>query len=108
MPEPQQREIWWAELDRPIGKRPVLVLTRSAAIPQLTNVTVAPITRSLRGIPSEVRLEPTDGVPTVSAVSLENVLTVPKRALRRWIASLTSEKMCLVFSAIRYVFDMPE
>ncbi|MEW6252346.1 MAG: type II toxin-antitoxin system PemK/MazF family toxin [Planctomycetota bacterium] len=108
MPEPQQGEVWWADLDRPIGKRPVLVLTRTSAVPQLTNVTVAPVTRSIRGIPSEVRLDPADGVPTVSAVSLENILTVPKRTLRRWIASLSAEKMRLVFAAIRFVFAIPE
>jgi mRNA interferase MazF len=106
--EQLQGEIWWADLDRPIGTRPVLVLTRSSAIPVLTNVTVAPITRSRRGIPSELSLEPADGVPTPCAVSFENMLTVPKRALRRWIASLSAEHMRLAFVAIRYVFDMPE
>ncbi len=107
MAEIQQGEIRWAELDPPLRKRPVLILTRSSAIPRLTNVIVAPITRSMRGIASEVRLEPADGVPTASAVSLENLLTIPKRTVRRWITSLPPAKLQAVFAAIRFVFDMP-
>ena len=107
MLESEQGELWWAELPAPHRRRPVLVLTRTEAIPVVTNVTVAPLTRSIRGIPSEVRLDVADGVPTACAVSLENILTVPKRTLRRRIASMSEQKMQLVYAAIRFVFAMP-
>ncbi len=48
MSEAEQGEVWWADLPQPVGRRPVLVLTRSDAIPVLANVTVAPLTRSIR------------------------------------------------------------
>ena len=101
-----QGEIWWADLPAPSGRRPILILTRSDAIPLLTNVTVAPLTRTVRGIPAEVALSVTDGVPTDCAVSLENILTVPQELLARRIAQLSEHKMRAVFDAIRHVFAM--
>jgi mRNA interferase MazF len=84
------------------------VLTRSDALPHLTNATVAPLTRSARGIPSEVRLTPADGVPTECAVSVENILTIPQTLLDGRIASLSAGRMGEVFDAIRYVFALPD
>ncbi len=107
MPEARQGEIWWAVLPGPAARRPVLVLTRSPAIPALSNVTVAPLTRRSRGIPAEVELSPSDGVPTSCVVSLENILTVQKTVLDRAIATLDGSRMNSVFAAIRYVFAMP-
>ena len=102
-----QGQIWWANLPAPAGRRPVLVLTRSDALSRLSNATVAPLTRSVREIPSEVPLSPAaDGVPTECAVSLENILTVPRDRLEERIVSLGSERMEQVFDAISYVFAM--
>jgi mRNA interferase MazF len=108
VPEPRQGEIWWADLPAPSGRRPVLVLTRSRALPVLSNVTVAPLTRTGRGVPAEVGLEPAEGVPTACVVTLENILTVRKSALDRRITTISREKMQAVFAAIRFVFDMPQ
>ena len=88
MPALAQGQIWWAELPAPAGRRPVLILTRSEAIPRLANVTVAPITRSVRGIASEVFLTPEDGPPTECVVSLDNIVTVRKSILHRRITAL--------------------
>ncbi len=107
MAEAQQGEIWWANLPAPAGRRPVLVLTRSNAIPHLTNVTVAPLTRTTRAIRSEVALSPADGVPTDCAVSLDNILTIPKSPLARRIVQLPAVRMSQVFSAIRFALAMP-
>ena len=54
MNDPKQGEIWWAELES--ARRPVLVVTRTEAVPVLTGIVVAPITRTIRSIPSEIRL----------------------------------------------------
>ncbi len=107
MPIPSQGEIWWANLPQPAGRRPVLILTRSDAIPHLLNVTVAPLTRTMRGLRTEVALSTADGVPTESAISLDNVLTIRQALLDRPIAALGVERLAEVFAAIRYVFDMP-
>lgn len=107
MPEPLQGEIWWADLPQPAGRRPVLILTRSDAIPQLSNITIAPLTRTIRDIDSEVILSPAHGVPSLCAISLENILTIQKRTLDKRVLRLDNDSMTAVFSAIRYAFAMP-
>jgi len=103
----RQAEIWWANLPPPAGRRPVLVLTRTDAAGHMANVTVAPLTRTIRGIDSEVLLSPAQGVPTACAISLDNILTIRKVVLDRRIVSLSEETMGEVFEAIRFVFAMP-
>ena len=102
-----QGEIWWANLPAPAGRRPVLILTRSDAIAHMNNITVAPLTRNVRDIDSEVVLSPSHGVPTVCAVSLDNILTIVKTVLDRRVVTLSADTMKQVFEAIRFVFAMP-
>ncbi len=102
-----QGQIWWARLPPPAGMRPVLLLTRSPVLGHLTSVTVAPITRTDRDIPSEVRLTPADGVPTACVVSLDNIATIRKELLTEVIATCSRERMLEVFAAIRFAFAMP-
>lgn len=71
-------EIYWADLGPPTGRRPVLVLSRTAAIPVLSAVVIAPTSRTIREIASEVRLGTEQGLPEECAASCDNVLTVPK------------------------------
>ncbi|MEX2420644.1 MAG: type II toxin-antitoxin system PemK/MazF family toxin [Actinomycetota bacterium] len=70
-------DIVWADLGEPAGRRPVCVLTRDAAIEVLNAITCAPVTRTIRGIKSEVEVGPADGLPQVSAISCDNLITVP-------------------------------
>jgi|SRR6266850_726298 len=103
----QQGEIWWCRLPGPGGNRPVLILTRTSVIPHRGNITVAPVTRTIRGIASEVELLPADGVPTRCAINLDDIQTVRKHMLNRRITTLTREKMNAVFQATRFAFAMP-
>lgn len=107
MIEPRQGEARWADASEPFGRRPVLVLTRSAVIPHLSNVTVAPLTTRVRHVQSEVLLGKADGLIKPCAVSLENIQTFPKNAIDARIAVLSKRKMLLVWEAIRFAFDMP-
>lgn len=76
---PQQGEVWWAEgLDK---RRPVLVVTRSAVIPVLSTIVVAPVTRTIRSIPTEVRLGPAEGLPEECVATFDNLETVPWKGL---------------------------
>jgi mRNA interferase MazF len=85
-------EVWWAE--HPIdGRRPVCVLTRSAAIPVLNAVLVAPATRTIRGIPTEVFLDRDDGMVEECALTLDNVSPIPKTSLSELITALSPPKM---------------
>jgi mRNA interferase MazF len=70
-------------------------------------VTVAPVTRTIRGIDAEVVLTPEHGVPTLSAISLDNIQTVRKETLNQRVTVLDQETMQEVFNAICFVFAMP-
>ena len=90
---PRRGEIWWCSL-ADAGRRPVVVLTRDAAIPRLRAAVVALCTTTIRGIPSEVVLEPDeDFVPKTTAVNLDAVRTVAVSTLEERIAVLSSARM---------------
>ena len=99
-------EVWWADLPPPTGRRPVVLLSRDTAYRSRSSVTLAPLTRTVRGLPVEVRLSSQDGVPVASVVNLDNVMTVPKRLLRSHITTLSEEKMRQVVEAIDFALDL--
>lgn len=107
MPRLQQGSVLWARLPSPFGRRPVVALTRDEMIGRLNAITVAPITRTIRNLPTEVVLQPIDGVPEISVVSLDNIVTIQRHTLEGGITILTHEKMQQIFQAIRIAFDMP-
>lgn len=76
-------QIYYARLPPPVGRRPVLLVTRSVAIPVRSAVTVAPITRTIRGIASEVPLGPGHGLRAPSVANCDSLQTIPKAALSR-------------------------
>jgi mRNA interferase MazF len=92
-------EVWWYELPDS-GRRPGLILTRQAAIPVLNAVLVAPATRTIRGIATQVQLGPEDGMPIECALSFDNLLTVPKALLTERITRLPSGRMAELCAAL--------
>jgi mRNA interferase MazF len=86
----------------PDKQRPVLVLTRSSALSYLNRVTVAPITSTIRGVPTEVRLDAADGMRGPCCVNLDHVVTVPRAGLGRRLASLRDERMDAVCHALAF------
>ena len=80
----------------------MLVLTRASAIAYLSRVTVAPITSTIRGVPSEVPLGPDDGMKQACAVNLHNVMTVSQSNLGRCVAELTPKRMREVCAALAF------
>src|SRR5580693_3891638 len=86
----------------PDKKRPVVVLTRDSAVPYLSTVTVAPITSTIRGVPSEVLLNEEDGMKSPCAVNLHNSVTVSQRRLGKRVAQLSSARMNDVCAALRF------
>ena len=83
----RRAEIWWAELPQPVGHRPVVILTRDAVAPTIENQVVALVTRTVRGVPTEVELGKKQGLPGRSVASLDNILTVPRDRLKRRMPS---------------------
>ncbi len=86
----------------PDKQRPVLILTRSSAIAYLSRVTVAPITSTVRGVPSEVTLGTEDGMKQNCAVNLHNVITVNQQGVGRRLTQLTSRRMREVCAALAF------
>jgi mRNA interferase MazF len=86
MSVPLQGEIWWAEADD--KRRPVLVVTRSEAIPVLTGIIVAPVTRTVRTIPTEILLGATEGLQTDCAASFDNLQRILRSALTQRVGGL--------------------
>jgi mRNA interferase MazF len=86
----------------PDKKRPVVVLTRDSAIGYLSTVTVAPITSTIRGVPSEVVLSEEDGVKARCAVNLHNVVTISQQRLGKRVARLGSLRMSEICAAVRF------
>ncbi|MBI2830616.1 MAG: type II toxin-antitoxin system PemK/MazF family toxin [Chloroflexi bacterium] len=102
----QRGEVWWANLDSPAGRRPVLLISRNAVYAVRARVTVAPITRTIRNIPAEVRLGPEDGMPSVCVVSLNDIVTIRKSRLTQQITTLSEEKMTAVARAIAFALNL--
>ena len=100
-------EVWWGQLPPPIGRRPVVLLSRDSAYQVRLAVTVAPVTRTIRNIPVEVSLDQSDGLPSRCVVNLDDIATIPKALIKRRIAALSVEKMQEVEAAIRFALDLP-
>ena len=102
---PQRGELWWCEPPE-IGRRPVVVLSRDAAIPRLRRVLVAPCTTTIRGLASEVVLQPGDDpVPRETAVNLDSVESVSVGLLVERLGRLSDSRMREVCAALAVATD---
>lgn len=102
---PRRGEVWWCEPPS-AGRRPVVVLSRDAAIPRLGRALIAPCTTTIRGLPSEVVLEPGDDpIPLLSAINLDSVESVAIGSLTERIGALSVARMHEVCSALAVATD---
>lgn len=99
-------EIRWYKFVKPDKKRPVLILTRDSVLEYLGEITIAPITSTIRHIPSEVFVSKADGLPRDCAVNCDHLQTVSNGKIGSLITSLTPTKMVDVGRAIRFAFDI--
>ena len=100
MVAPAQCDVWWAQ--SPDGRRPVLVITRNEAIPVLNRLVVAPITRTVRGIATEVALDADDGLAHPCAASFDNLRVVLKSHLVERVSALSHRRtdVCTALAAM--------
>ena len=101
-------EVRWYSFRAPDKRRPVLILTRDSALSFLNSVTVAPITTTVRDIPSEVYLTRNDGLLTECAANMDNLQTVPKSKVGSLITSLTAARMADVNRAVAFALGRDE
>ncbi len=87
----QRGEVWFAST--PGGDRPVLILTRDPVADRIGRVVVAAVTRTQRGLVSELELTTADGVPTDCVVNFDNIHTIPRESFRRKIAMLSAPRL---------------
>jgi mRNA interferase MazF len=102
----ERGEVRWYTFPVPDKTRPVLILTRGSAIRYLNAVTVAPITTTVRGVPSEVKLTTDDGLPKDCAVNFHNLQTVAKARIGAWITNLSPERMAEVDRALLFALGV--
>ncbi len=99
-------EIRWYTFKPPDKKRPVLILTRNSVIPYLGEVTVAPVTTTIRDIPSEVYLSALDGMPKECAVNFDHIQTVSKGKIGSLITVLSLDKLKQASAAINFALEL--
>jgi mRNA interferase MazF len=102
---PARGDVWWCELPE-IARRPVVVLSRDVAIPRLRRAVIAPCTTNVRGLPSEVTLDPSeDPIPRPSAVNLDSIESVAIGSLTQRLGRLSDERMRQVCAALSVAVD---
>lgn len=103
---PRQGDIWWAEVPE-VGRRPVLVITRDRAVAGLRRVVVAPVTTTIRGIPTEVRLGEDEGLRRQSVASFDNLQPVLRALLTERIGRLDASRTTEICRALDALAECP-
>ena len=101
-------EICNFRFDRPDKQRPVLILTRQEMIKALHTVTAAPLTRTIRGVPSEVVVGTESGLKQPSAINLHHLVTVPKSELKRFVGTVSEETLQRVKEAMLFALGFDD
>jgi mRNA interferase MazF len=101
-------DVCWYTFKAPDKKRPVLILTRDSAVAVLHSVTVAPITSTVRNIPTEVVLTKDDGLPNICAANFDNLQTVPRSNIGGRISRLSARKMKEAGAAVSFALGFDD
>jgi mRNA interferase MazF len=99
-------DVYWVRFPGPVGDRPAVLVSRDEAYAVRTRVTVVPLTRTVRGIPTEVRLGPSEGLPKAGVANADEVVTVPRALLRSRITTLSPAKVEELDDALRFALAL--
>ena len=99
-------DIRLVDLGKPDKRRPVLVLTRTSAVPYLNAVTVAPITRTIRGVPTEIALGPDEGMKEPCVANFHSLQTVAAGRVGRYVGSLSSARKAEIRRALLFALEL--
>ncbi len=108
VPPVKQYDIVWANLPDPIGRRPVLLLTRTKAFAYLNKVLVAEVTSTIRDIPEEVPIGADEGLSKASVVNMDNIHVIPQALVGGRIGEIAAARQREVKRALGYALDWPE
>jgi len=101
-------DVRWYKFDRPDKSRPVVILTRDSIIPHIGEVTVAPVTSTIRDIPSEVLLDQKDGVAKECAINCDHLQTIAKGRIGSLLSRLSTARMREVRDAVTFALSLNE
>lgn len=104
----KQFDIMWARLPAPIGRRPVVLLTRSSGYAYLNKVLIAEVTSTIRNIPQEITLGKAEGLGHPSVANFDNIHVIPKASLGEQIGSISRSRHAACKRALGYTVDWPE
>lgn len=99
-------DIYWVRFPSPAGRRPAVLVSRDEAYAVRSRIAVVPVTRNVRGIPTEVRLGPTEGLPKVSVANADEIVTIPAAILDERITTLTRPKIDALDEALRFALTL--
>lgn len=99
-------DVYWATLPAPVGRRPVVLVSRDEAYAIKTRITVAVVTRTVRGIPTEVRVGPAQGMPKVGVLNADELVTIPAEMLAERISTLSRAKLDEVDAALKFALAL--
>lgn len=99
-------EVWWAHLPRPVGRRPVVLVSRDEAYAVRELVTVVSVTTRVRDIPVEVALGREEGLLRRCVANADTITTIPKRTLREYAGVLDGEKVAALDAAVRFALGL--
>ncbi len=99
-------DIYWVEFPAPAGRRPAVLVSREEAYAVRSRVIVVPLTRTVRGIPTEVQLGPRDGLSQTGVANADDVVTIPKTLLGKRIASLGRVRLDELDEALRFALGL--
>lgn len=102
----ERGEVWWGEMQSPIGRRPVVLIAKNYVYQVRNAVTVGLVTRTIRNIKAEVKLGQEDGLPDECVANFDDILTIPKTQLVSKISTLSEEKIKAVNKAIRFALHL--
>lgn len=100
-------EVWWARLPEPAGRRPVVLVSRDSSYAVRASVTVLEVSRTSRGIPTEVSLGKRDGLPCRCVANADNLVTIPKVWLESRLTSLRTDKVAALDRALCFALELP-
>ena len=99
-------EVHWVQFPSPVGRRPAVLVSRDEVYAIKTRLTVVPLTRTVRGIPTEVRLGPSDGLPKVGVANADEIVTIPQGLLGDRIGMLSAHKLRELDAALRFALAL--
>jgi mRNA interferase MazF len=99
-------EIYWADFPAPVGRRPVVLVSRDESYSVRSRCIVVPLTRTVRGIPTEVRIGPSDGLPKAGVANADEVVTIPRALLGERIAALADTRIRELDRALSFALGL--